>query len=80
MLMFSLHAFHTEFRIAVEGKLATLRYYTVAFLLRVGTVLPVAVRVGFEPTELLHSLVFKTSAISLSATSPLWYSRRDLNP
>ena len=29
-----------------------------------------AEEVGFEPTELLHSTVFKTAALSLSATPP----------
>lgn len=32
---------------------------------------PLAERVGFEPTELLHPTVFKTAAFDLSAISPL---------
>lgn len=34
------------------------------------TTLPVAERKGFEPLEVLPSLVFKTSALNRSATFP----------
>ena len=39
-----------------------------------------AVTVGFEPTEVLPSLVFKTRAIVHSATSPLLLGGRCLRP
>jgi hypothetical protein len=45
--------------------------------------MPFEARVGFEPTRLLHLLVFETSALNHSATSPttiLERSERDSNP
>ena len=37
--------------------------------------------VGFEPTELLHSFVFKTNALNRSANPPyIWRSHWDSNP
>ena len=40
-----------------------------------------AERVGFEPTDAFTSTVFKTVALSHSATSPIkWWTHWDLNP
>ena len=41
--------------------------------------LHMAVRVGFEPTDVLPSLVFKTSSLSHSDTSPYWQGWKDSN-